>query len=705
MDEKILSIVLQARDEASKVIGDVTENLRSSGKEAEDSSGRFKAAGAAIAVAGAGVTVYAEKAKDAVVNLAGETNKLSRETGVSTEKAGELIYAAQRMGLSADAASTTFGIFSKRIAESTDNTNANVLASQKLQVQIQGTQKDIAETTDNMNKNGDASGDLRQKLNELNVKLREEQDALSKVGGPLEKIGVSTVDAAGKTKDFNTILLETADRFKEMPNGAEKTALAMQLFGRSGKDLLPLLNQGADGMQKLEDRAKELGLTLSGDNLAKVKNYVQAQKDLKDSNQALQLTIGEKVIPIQTELTKKTNDMVQALLKAPGPIKDITATAIAFGGPAATAAGGILTFGANATTAAQGLGKMKGELSAVQLLARGGIVVAIAVVGAEALKSIAGIIQQLKDQKKAEEDLNSTNKAFTEQMNQASFAASALREKGLIPQAQAMEKNIQESQKARDEYAAHVESYRGMGGAVNQVNDAITGKFHDTRLQVEDNVDQMRNSLYDGLIRMKIFSRQLAIETANSIVEPFAGVAGQVEANLRGVAGAVARALQPAIGAAQIQGAAAGAAFQNAFNSQAGNIGAGGLQGAGGGLQGFSGGYIGGFAVGGFVSQIAAIAQGRDRQLAAVAPGEYVVTPEQQTNFAEFMNMLRAGVPQPTQGGGSGGDINITIQAGTILASNDEVRSFAERIYASFRDIARKNGKLDNLPNIGVSPV
>jgi len=53
-----------------------------------------------------------------------------------------------------------------------------------------------------------------------------------------------------------------------MPDGAIKTGLAMQFFGKSGAELIPLLDEGAQGLQKFMEKARELGLVISGQTAA-----------------------------------------------------------------------------------------------------------------------------------------------------------------------------------------------------------------------------------------------------------------------------------------------------------------------------------------------------------------------------------------------------------------------------------------------------
>lgn len=277
------SIVVQAQDDASKTLQKVRGEVEDTGKTGSDVGKKMQVAGLAIAAVGVGLTAYSKSATDTTVQYAGSVARITRETGASTESVSRLLYAMQRMGLDTQQASTVFGIFSKKINESASASDIHTTA--------------------------------------------------------LGKLGIAVKDAHGNTLPFNDILFSVADKFKTMPNGAEKTAEAMSLFGRSGKDMLPILNQGSAGLQELGKQADKLGLTLTAKNLASVKQYTTAQKDLKDAQQSLTIAVGNEALPMWTALAQKTNEATRAFINMPEPMHSMTIATLAFGGPIMTAIG------------------------------------------------------------------------------------------------------------------------------------------------------------------------------------------------------------------------------------------------------------------------------------------------------------------------------------------------------------------------------
>lgn len=211
-------------------------------------------------IVGAAVGAFASfktlsSAVDETKQLGSEVSKLSRETGLAPEKASQLLFAFKHVGLGAEDASKSLGIFSK-----------NMFSIQ--QAEEDGT------------------------------------TASKTTVAALQDIGVKAMDASGNLKPLDTLLNETADKFKAMPNGIEKTSLAMQLFGKSGKDMLPLLNLGSAGLAEMGKEADKLGLTLSAKNLASIKAYSAEQKTLNEAIGGVKLQIGLALMPALTLLTE-----------------------------------------------------------------------------------------------------------------------------------------------------------------------------------------------------------------------------------------------------------------------------------------------------------------------------------------------------------------------------------------------------------------
>jgi len=244
-----LSILIQAKDQASGALNAV-------GKSSDGLSGKLKAligAAAGLAAAYVGMKTITG-AIDATEELGSSVRKLSRETGLSSEDASRWMFAFHHVGLTGDDASRSLGILAKKL-------------------------KGVQDEETGVTEGGKSTADI------------------------LADIGIKATDADGNLRPFSDLLPQISDQFKAMPDGIEKTGLAMQLFGRSGKDMIPLLNQGSEGLEELGKMADKLGVTLSADNVEKIKEYTLAHRDMEEAIAGVKLQIGLALMPVLTKLT------------------------------------------------------------------------------------------------------------------------------------------------------------------------------------------------------------------------------------------------------------------------------------------------------------------------------------------------------------------------------------------------------------------
>ncbi len=123
--------------------------------------------------------------------------------------------------------------------------------------------------------------------------------------------GLSLIDNKGHVKDFNTLILDSADFFnnKSIPAQTKAAALA-KLFGRSWQDLIPILKAGRKGIADAEQEAKDLGLTLTNENIVALKKARDASRDWGTALGGLKLQIGLNILPVLTDLAKSATKFV-----------------------------------------------------------------------------------------------------------------------------------------------------------------------------------------------------------------------------------------------------------------------------------------------------------------------------------------------------------------------------------------------------------
>jgi hypothetical protein len=131
------------------------------------------------------------------------------------------------------------------------------------------------------------------------VKLsRSLVDAGSKPTGEaaeaFKNLGINVRDAEGKLITGREALLRISDRFLAAEDGAAKTAIAYELFGKNAAAMIPFLNMGRGGIEKLEEEAQKLGLTLSKGTSDAAQEFNDNMKRMSKATEGivLQMTVG-----------------------------------------------------------------------------------------------------------------------------------------------------------------------------------------------------------------------------------------------------------------------------------------------------------------------------------------------------------------------------------------------------------------------------
>ena len=210
--------------------------------------------GSAAAVAGIGGAAIATTAAmgallQRTMDFTGRVDDLRQITGLTNETIQSLQLGAQLAGQSFEAVSQTAVIFQRRLQEAQEGN------------------KDLADT-----------------FRTLGINLQG---------------------------DVDTAFRQTLERLNGMSDGAQKTAVAIDLFGRSGAALLPVINQVGGSFDGLVQRAKELGIVLSEQD-------IKAANDFQDSLDILTLKVEGLGRRIATSLLPRLQEMAAAFIGGAG---------------------------------------------------------------------------------------------------------------------------------------------------------------------------------------------------------------------------------------------------------------------------------------------------------------------------------------------------------------------------------------------------
>ncbi|CAN5457581.1 hypothetical protein BH11PLA2_BH11PLA2_28940 [soil metagenome] len=122
---------------------------------------------------------------------------------------------------------------------------------------------------------------------------KEARDALGKLG-----LAVADLKALAPDDQFKLI----AEKLSKIENPALRAALAMDIFGKSGTKLLPLMIDGAEGIEKLQEKARKLGLTISTEDAAAAEEFGDTLDVVWKVLKRGVFTIGAALVPSLMDL-------------------------------------------------------------------------------------------------------------------------------------------------------------------------------------------------------------------------------------------------------------------------------------------------------------------------------------------------------------------------------------------------------------------
>jgi len=255
-----------------------------------------------------------------------------------------------------------------------------------------------------------------------------------------EMLNLEVTKGDGTLKNAETMLKEVAEKLSKMEDGADKTAIAMRLFGKSGAELIPMLNMGAAGIEKMQQKAKEMGLVISTET-ARQAAYLNDQLDIL-KNQAV--GVGRE---IALGLIPWLNETVSVMKFAKEESGTLMAAWVGLG------AVGDALFG---STTAQKIKQTKKQLESLKTEGISGLGDLGGIASKEKLeKELASLEAQLAAEKQAEQD---RMKASLERYRKESEARRKVTE-DIIAQAAAKKAEAEADIEAEKIHKLQVETY------------------------------------------------------------------------------------------------------------------------------------------------------------------------------------------------------------------------------------------------------
>jgi len=128
--------------------------------------------------------------------------------------------------------------------------------------------------------------------------MADASDGGKKQAAAFKELHISTKDAYGQLRTMDDIFPEVLEKLAGMDDVTRRNALANDMFGKSATELVPLLNQGADGMQKMYDRAHELGAVMNNEAIQAGDKFGDTLDDLKTAGNGIFNQIGSSLLPV-----------------------------------------------------------------------------------------------------------------------------------------------------------------------------------------------------------------------------------------------------------------------------------------------------------------------------------------------------------------------------------------------------------------------
>lgn len=112
----------------------------------------------------------------------------------------------------------------------------------------------------------------------------------------LKNIGLSIADLKGKSPDqvFELLL----DRIGKIQDPLRRNAELIKVFGKNGAEMAQLAQLGAKGIDALIDRARQLGIIISGETIKRAQQAGDALGDIAAAGQAAGINLAAQFLPV-----------------------------------------------------------------------------------------------------------------------------------------------------------------------------------------------------------------------------------------------------------------------------------------------------------------------------------------------------------------------------------------------------------------------
>ena len=258
--------------------------------------------------------VQAESKLDTFNGQLNETNKQARNAKYGLDdlkKAGRMLATGMA---AAGAAITSVGyVVGKEINKTMEYADEVDKLSQKMGLTKEATQ----EWTFVAEQNGTTLDSLTRALGRFQKNVGDADDGLTTATRSFNQLGVEISDSSGQLKTMDEIFPETIRKLSDMEDITKRNQIAMNLFGRGGKELIPILNNTTGEIDDLIEKANDLDLVMSDEDIQSWVNFKDATHEVTEEFDALRRNLANDFLPyLQTEFLPYIQDTLVPTIKS-----------------------------------------------------------------------------------------------------------------------------------------------------------------------------------------------------------------------------------------------------------------------------------------------------------------------------------------------------------------------------------------------------
>lgn len=158
-----------------------------------------------------------------------------------------------------------------------------------------------------MSQNGGNVESLQMGFKTLTTQIEGVQKGSKDSVNAFNALGVSVKDANGQFRSQDEIFNDTIRKLQQIKNPTQKAMLTNRLFGRSAAELRPLLNQEAEAVDELREKANNLGLIISDED---IENAVKFKDTMDTFTRFFQAKFGTVMMKLMPSFSKALEEII-----------------------------------------------------------------------------------------------------------------------------------------------------------------------------------------------------------------------------------------------------------------------------------------------------------------------------------------------------------------------------------------------------------